>query len=937
MAYYSYYQQLAPTWGTQPLTSPQAAYDTLFTVPPPYPRLPRPIDVDGPERNVFMSTCKTCAAMNDGRSASPADMLLRTSRRSTQTRRSSSKKVRGSSGLTLKTNFSRSPSDSDSDDSDGTTTTMLLRTSRHVQKRRNTDQWLESPVNRGFDEEFDDNEIQLKGERDINLLEILKHCARPFNEALWKRLRNGLKIYPFTIYLLLECLREVGVADSKISSSKSVDVGTQSSWLTIRLMDLNAKVQLWERWDGMDALLRYSEVHEEISAVLWEMELISLQPWENWPETLMCALERDRSDLSSVVRQMMISERSRIVSLPSVGIRNVMSLLQFLVDGKCSGCRVFERVIFDLVSKTGILPSHLFICGARRVGRNPVIGGGFADVWRGELRGEPVALKVLRIFQRGEADFEYIHKKFCAEAVLWQQLKHCNLLPFYGISEDEFEPLFAMISPWMKNGDLTSFLRKNPDVDRHDLVFGVASGLQYLHGLKPRVIHGDLRAGNILVDDDGQPRITDFGLSKVMDSQASSIVATSFSGKGTMRWQAPELLNATRFEGESAGVTTKSDVYAFSFVCLEIFTGDIPFPKLRDGTVIMEVAVHNRRPTRPIDPITKRELDDATWHLMELCWATLPSDRPTMDDVVDYIMLSLLSPTSPSTLRNHASSPTIGHFLERDDLSSPVSDSGMPGGIFLSSSPGSPSPPFSRTTSPHSSDIYNVETTRGILETSNYSPGRFLRRQETMILKVTKKEIPLPANMQTVESVREYLLSKRCLQLWAAALSRNRAALAKAEQYRMRQDNFASMPAAHRTLLRRAWTIWKRRVPRLSEIFPICDDIDSDVDVEPETPNLAVTGRNSLEVEVECRGTNVGWTDTQSDSMVSFHTALSGQGSNDDRDADDEAESDIGAPRLLSGVHDDEIGTCRGVDDDQNSLDNRSSIASLEWLQGIIV
>ncbi len=100
--------------------------------------------------------------MNDGRSASPADMLLRTSRRSTRSRRSSSKKVRVPSGLTLKTNFSRNPSDSDSDDSDGTTTTMLLRTSRHVQQRRNTDQWLESPVNRGFDEEFDDNEMLVR-------------------------------------------------------------------------------------------------------------------------------------------------------------------------------------------------------------------------------------------------------------------------------------------------------------------------------------------------------------------------------------------------------------------------------------------------------------------------------------------------------------------------------------------------------------------------------------------------------------------------------------------------------------------------------------------------------------------------------------------------------------------------------------------------------
>ncbi|TDL20654.1 kinase-like protein [Rickenella mellea] len=406
---------------------------------------------------------------------------------------------------------------------------------------------------------------------------------------------------------------------------------------------------------------------------LSRVHVLKLEPWEKWSETLICALERDRADLSNVVHQMMIADRSAIVALPSIEIQNVMSLLQFLIDGKCSWHRVFERVIFYIVSKTGILPSRLFKCGARRVGRNPVIGGGFADVWRGELKGESVALKVLRIFQRGEADFDYIHKKFCAEAVLWQQLNHCNLLPFYGISEDEFDPLFAMISPWMKNGDLATFLKKNPDV------LGVASGLQYLHGLKPQVIHGDLRAGNILIDDACQPRITDFGLSKVVDSQATSIIATSFSGKGTMRWQAPELLDATRFDGEICGVTTESDVYAFAFVCLEIFTGDVPFPKLRDGAVMLAVVVRSLRPPRPMDPMTQRELDDATWRLMEACWTTLPTDRPTMDEVVGYIgsdeplEITPPPPAMPAWRSVHQWQPRKKKWMDRP--SSPPGDS----------------------------------------------------------------------------------------------------------------------------------------------------------------------------------------------------------------------------------------------------------------------
>lgn len=81
----------------------------------------------------------------------------------------------------------------------------------------------------------------------------------------------------------------------------------------------------------------------------------------------------------------------------------------------------------------------------------------------------------------------------------------------------------------------------------------------------------DLRntQANVLVDRNGMARIADFGLAKIIDSQASTVVATSFNGKGTMRWQAPELLTTSRFEGETGDVTAKSDIYAFACLCLE--------------------------------------------------------------------------------------------------------------------------------------------------------------------------------------------------------------------------------------------------------------------------------------------------------------------------------------------------------------------------------
>ncbi|TDL20568.1 kinase-like protein [Rickenella mellea] len=350
-------------------------------------------------------------------------------------------------------------------------------------------------------------------------------------------------------------------------------------------------------------------------------------------------MNADISGLSDIVDEIINSHamRASIFSLPKVDVQQFMTVLQMLIGRDDSRRRLFERFVRTLVTHTGTFPEDLFVAGAKRVGKNPHSGGGFADVWRGESRGRPVAMKVLRIYQCSKSQLETVHRNFCAEAMLWQQLRHKNILPFYGVCKDEFAPMLAMISPWMGNGTLTTHLEeRNLDAfGRREMLKGVACGLQYLHSCKPAVVHGDLRAGNVLVDSDGIPRIGDFGLARIIDSQSSSVVtvATSFNGKGTMRWQAPELLNASRFEVKNSGVTVKSDVYAFAWVCWEIFTGQVPFPDLRDGEVILAVAVRDQRPSRPAEPATSRGFDDEHWKLMQSCWATLAVDRPTMDEV----------------------------------------------------------------------------------------------------------------------------------------------------------------------------------------------------------------------------------------------------------------------------------------------------------------
>ncbi|TDL23535.1 kinase-like protein [Rickenella mellea] len=297
----------------------------------------------------------------------------------------------------------------------------------------------------------------------------------------------------------------------------------------------------------------------------------------------------------------------------------------------------FERFLKKIVRTRDILPHYLFIHGVQKVGKNAIRGGGFADVWRGELEGNPVALKVLRIFGP-EMECAKVFKEFSKEAMIWRQFDHTNILPFHGCCGDIFAPLYAFISPWMENGDMVSFLKQNPHTDRLTMIRGVASGLCYLHNLQPQVVHGDLRGSNVLIDKYKLPRIADFGLARVADSQAVSLETISYNGGGSLRWQAPELLLSSKEVTESVNTTERSDVYAFGCLCLEVFTDRPPFWGLSEYAVIATLLLHNERPSRPPAPAAERGLDDEMWDLMNQCWETSRSERPRMKAVYERIL-----------------------------------------------------------------------------------------------------------------------------------------------------------------------------------------------------------------------------------------------------------------------------------------------------------
>ncbi|KAK1215505.1 Rho guanine nucleotide exchange factor [Marasmius sp. AFHP31] len=310
-----------------------------------------------------------------------------------------------------------------------------------------------------------------------------------------------------------------------------------------------------------------------------------------------------------------------------------LDLLQALADHQVvprkSKSAIF-KVMLRLSKKSGMYPRCLKINNVEKMGSYPVAGGGFGDVWKGRVANEIVCLKVVKIYLA--SDVQQLLKEYMREAIVWQQLRHPNLLPFVGMYYlGEGQGQLCLVSPWMEQGNLVTFLKNAPPewVDRTRLAYDVASGLAHLHSMK--IVHGDMKGLNVLITPELRACIGDFGLSHVADSHAVKL-STSFAScaKGTTRWLAPELLNP-----ELSSVSTeKSDMYAYGCVCYEIFAGRAPFHGLTDGAVVFAVLLKHQQPTRPED---SEEKDDGIWELMTSCWNAEPSLRPTAADALERL------------------------------------------------------------------------------------------------------------------------------------------------------------------------------------------------------------------------------------------------------------------------------------------------------------
>jgi len=162
---------------------------------------------------------------------------------------------------------------------------------------------------------------------------------------------------------------------------------------------------------------------------------------------------------------------------------------------------------------------------------------------------------------------------------------------------------------------------------------GIANGLRYLHDND--VVHGDIKADNVLISPSGEPLLTDFGLSRTKESYISKGFYSTETSRGSTRWLAFEYFDHE--ELEVFRLNPKTDVWAFGMTLLELLTGELPYAHIRSDSRTITEIVMGKLPHEPIieDGDSDADLKRYMWSVCLKCWAKDPKERPSMGDVLE--------------------------------------------------------------------------------------------------------------------------------------------------------------------------------------------------------------------------------------------------------------------------------------------------------------
>ncbi|XP_054782868.1 putative leucine-rich repeat receptor-like serine/threonine-protein kinase At2g19230 isoform X2 [Prosopis cineraria] len=264
--------------------------------------------------------------------------------------------------------------------------------------------------------------------------------------------------------------------------------------------------------------------------------------------------------------------------------------------------------------------------------QNLIGEGGFGKVYHGTLKNNTqVAVKLLS--QSSMQGF----REFRSEVELLMVVHHRHLVSLIGYCEEG--GVRALIYEYMANGNLQQHLSEdNPGVlkwnERLQIALDAAHGLDYLHnGCKPPIVHRDLKTSNILLNENMQAKISDFGLSRAFANDIDTHVSTRPAG--TLGYLDPEFQS-------SGNLNKKSDVYSFGIILLELITGQ-PAIRRKHGAICH--ILHWVTPQLEmgdiqsiIDPRLQGNYNTSSvWKLLEIAMSCTPPSaiqRPDISHIV---------------------------------------------------------------------------------------------------------------------------------------------------------------------------------------------------------------------------------------------------------------------------------------------------------------
>ncbi|KAG2055496.1 kinase-like protein [Suillus hirtellus] len=262
--------------------------------------------------------------------------------------------------------------------------------------------------------------------------------------------------------------------------------------------------------------------------------------------------------------------------------------------------------------------------------------GNFADVWKGiyTVRGHKytVAVKILRPSLLSDKHLvDKTIRKILREARLWSTLNHPNVARFIGVYYQDVRgySIPRLVSVFYKNRTLKDCLVHMHNGQRLKLLRQFFSGLEYLHDR--RVIHGDLKPTNVLIDDSWNAVLTDFGLSRVLE--VSGFTTTNVKAVGTFRYMAPELMNPVNTASATAPLpTVQSDIWSAGMTGLEILSGNVPYADQEEYGGLIYCICRGKIPNRNLYLGVSR----AMWSMLTDCWKN-DGMRPAVSELKGYL------------------------------------------------------------------------------------------------------------------------------------------------------------------------------------------------------------------------------------------------------------------------------------------------------------